>query len=389
MLETKPPREQAGRDAITAFSSQFKAAGYAALEILDGGKVSVVYCDYHDDYVVKLVSGADQQFIFSQVKYKVKRNHQWKPLDLFGTPLKGKINFDAVKKSFGVKMFEHVRNFGDQCEDILLETNVHFHDQIETLCELVSKGDISYREMALYKNIRLAFVHHFCGGVFDSHVTCFYVEKFLSLLRLRPACTYLNEDDGDFELYAGKRIYQYSEVPLSEKEKEGIAKSLIELVRSKSVGRIHEKITVDELNKLAGIKLDDLLSILSISKKAYETLAAGGDDKAIRNTSILQRVLRDWGCSNESVVFCCEAKNKWDDWLRVNRHDLSPLDTNFLIDRLQRTIRVLKRSEEPFPQLKVEIESVFNSLNQDFKNRAITKEILFGGVMASIVRGEL
>lgn len=381
MLEKIPPREQAGRDAITAFSAQFKAAGYAALEILDGGEVSVVYCDYHDDYVVKLVSATDQQFRFSQVKYKVKRNHQWKPLDLFGTPLRGKINFDAVKNSFGVKMLEHVRNFGDQCEDIILETNVHFHDQIETLCELISKGDISYREMTLYKNIRHAFIEHFCDGVFDSHVTCFCVEKFLSLLRLRPACTYLNEDDGNFELFAGKRIYQYSEVPLSEKEKEGIAKSLIELVRSKSVGRIHEKITVDELNKLAGIKLDDLLSILSISKAAYKTLAAGGDKKAIRNTSILQRVLGDWGCSNESIVYCCEAKSNWDDWLRVNRHDLSPLDTNFLMDRLQRTIGVLKRSAAPFPQLQVEIEEIFNVLNQDYKNREITREILFGGVM--------
>ena len=135
------PREQAGRDAITAFSSQFKAAGYAALEILDGGGVSFVYCDFHDDYVVKLESTEGNLYRFSQVKHKIKRNHHWRPHDLFGVPLRGKkIDRETVKGSFCAKMFEHIVNFGNQCESIILETNVHFHDKIEELCISINKS---------------------------------------------------------------------------------------------------------------------------------------------------------------------------------------------------------------------------------------------------------
>lgn len=384
------PREQAGRDAIKAFSSQFQAAGYAALEILDGGPVTFVYCDFHDDYVVKLESSGGDLYRFSQVKYKLKRNHQWKPFDLFGVPLQGsKIDPDAVKNSFCAKMFEHIVNFGDQCESIILETNVHFHDKVEELCLSVEDGDFSHLDLPIYKKIKGAFLEHFSSTKFDSHVVCYHLEKFFSVFKLMPASSYLNEGGGEFEMHAGQRIYRYSEIDLSQKEKESIAKSLIELVRSKSVGRIGPNIMEEELNKLAGIGLDDLLSILSISRRAYMALSSGGDKKAIKNTSILQRILKDWGCSEDIIVFCSEMKNEWDEWLRINRHDIAPLDLTFLIDRLYKLIKAIEKVEDPFVQLKIEIDYLYSSLATEIKERDISKEILLGGVMASIVRGEL
>ena len=389
-LTSVEPREQAGRDAITAFSGQFRAAGYAALEILDDGPVIFVYCDFHDDYVVKLETSEGVFYRFFQVKYKLKRNHQWKPLDLFGVPLKGKkIDPTSVKNSFCAKMFEHVINFGDKCESIALETNVHFHDKVEELCKSAEKNDLSHIDLTIFKKIRDAFIERFSSAEFDSHVICYYLEKYFSVFKLMPASSYMNEDSGQFEMHAGQRIYKYSEIELSQKEKESISKSLVELVRSKSEGRIGSKITEEELNKLAGIGLDDLLSILSISRRAYMALSSGGDKKAIKNTSILQRVLLDWECSEDIIVFCCKMKNKWDEWLRINRHDIASLDLNFLIDRLYRLIKSIEKAEEPFVQLQIEIEELYSSLSEEIKERGISKEILLGGFMASIVRGEL
>jgi hypothetical protein len=390
MLTSVEPREQAGRKMITGVSFQFIAAGYAALEILDGGPVTFVYCDFHDDYVVKLESSGGELYRFSQVKFKFKRNYQWTPLDLFGVPLRGeKINLDAVKNSFGVKMFEHIVNFGDQCESLILETNVNFHDKIEELCQSVGDNDLSHLDLPIYKKIKGAFLEHFSSKKFDSHVVCYHLEKFFSVFKLMPATSYLNEESGGFEMHAGQRIYQYSEIDLSQKEKESIASSLTELVRSKSVGLIGSNITEEKLNKLAGIGLDDLLSVLSISRRAYMALSSSGDKKAIKNTSILQRILKDWGCDEDIIVFCCEKKNEWDEWQRINRHDIPLLDLTFLIDRLHRLMKVIEKTNEPFSQLQIEIDSLYSSLSVEIRERGISKEIILGGFMNSIVRGEL
>ena len=53
-LEIVAPIEDVGRDTISRFDMQFQAAAaYAALEILDGNGIDCVYCDYHDDFVVR------------------------------------------------------------------------------------------------------------------------------------------------------------------------------------------------------------------------------------------------------------------------------------------------------------------------------------------------
>jgi hypothetical protein len=52
-IHDKAPREEVGRDTTARFRMQFQAAAYATLEILSGNEVDRVYCDYHDDFVVR------------------------------------------------------------------------------------------------------------------------------------------------------------------------------------------------------------------------------------------------------------------------------------------------------------------------------------------------
>ena len=49
MLETKPAREQNGRDSFSRYRAQARSAAMAALSILEGGNIDRVYCDLHDE----------------------------------------------------------------------------------------------------------------------------------------------------------------------------------------------------------------------------------------------------------------------------------------------------------------------------------------------------
>lgn len=78
------PREQVGRDTFLRYRAQIRAAALAALEILEGGEVDRVFCDYHDDFVIgKKVSGK-QQYEFFQVKTRAKTSKNWTLNEVFG-----------------------------------------------------------------------------------------------------------------------------------------------------------------------------------------------------------------------------------------------------------------------------------------------------------------
>lgn len=59
-------------------------------------------------------------------------------------------------------------------------------------------------------------------------------------------------------------------------ESKEILMKLLELVARKSSGIVKD-LTSESIEKYAGISIDDLLSILSISKDAYNCLLEGGD----------------------------------------------------------------------------------------------------------------
>ncbi|MFP3758606.1 dsDNA nuclease domain-containing protein, partial [Cupriavidus sp. SIMBA_020] len=70
VIHDKKPRETVGRTTVARFRMQFQGAAYAALEILSGKEIDRVYCDYHDDFVVRRTVAGVVDYHFSQVKTK-------------------------------------------------------------------------------------------------------------------------------------------------------------------------------------------------------------------------------------------------------------------------------------------------------------------------------
>lgn len=83
-LHEVTPREQNGRDTIDRFRAQFKAASLESLALLENGEMDRVYCDVHEDYVVKHIVNSKAQYRFVQVKTKSKLNYQYSILEIFG-----------------------------------------------------------------------------------------------------------------------------------------------------------------------------------------------------------------------------------------------------------------------------------------------------------------
>jgi len=63
-IEVVAPGEDVGRETLSRFDMQFQAAAFAALEILEGNGVECIYCDYHDDFVVRRVVDGNTTFHF-------------------------------------------------------------------------------------------------------------------------------------------------------------------------------------------------------------------------------------------------------------------------------------------------------------------------------------
>jgi hypothetical protein len=108
--------------AIERFDKQFRAAAYAALEILEGKEVDRVYCDYQDDYVVRRIEASGNRYHFVQVKTKGQRNYLWTLVDVFAlkagkkAPSADEVQLKAVADSFAGKLYLHTVNFGGRSQ---------------------------------------------------------------------------------------------------------------------------------------------------------------------------------------------------------------------------------------------------------------------------------
>ena len=94
-IHEKAPRETVGRNTVVRFRMQFQAAAYAALEILGGKEVDRVYCDYHDDFVVRRTVAGAVEYHFFQVKTKGRANQQWDVDEVFALKKKGELDTDS------------------------------------------------------------------------------------------------------------------------------------------------------------------------------------------------------------------------------------------------------------------------------------------------------
>lgn len=377
------PRETSGRDTIARYQAQFRAAAYECLSILSGNSIDRVYCDYQDDFVTRSPStGGRSIYHFYQVKTKSKRNHQWGKRDVFGLYKKGAPKPENIAESFAGKLLLHTIRFTNCCGNVVLLTNVHFDDDVENIAESLKSGDFTTKDIKdLIENFNEALVE-------DEQLDEEHIQQLLTKLKLLPGVTYIAPHDHDFHALARDAIYKYSEIDLHHTECEEIIHNLVSLVEAKSFSKLISGMSEDDLDNSVGIGIADLLEILSISKGAYDRLLLGGDPKAVKNASIIQRKLSDADATPEMIEFCSGAKVAWDIWYREKRHFLLEYDLNVLMQRLSSIHNMLARGEILFKEVDGQIEKLMTELEGKQLSELLSKELLLGGVLAAMVRGE-
>lgn len=390
MIDTKKPREQNGRDSFSRYRAQARSAAIAALSILEGQEVDRVYCDFHDDFVVRRNDEhGDVSYIFYQVKTKGKQNHNWSLNEVFGLNTKikdqSKQSADSIKISFVGKLLLHTVVFDKHCNQVVFQTNIHNDDEVIELLNDIESGSYTNK----YSKILLGSFNSLFPDQIPTGLTPDEIKKQLAKLRFETDVQYLKDGEENFEPVAREKIYTFSEVDLGHDETKEILMKLLELVEKKSSGVI-AKLTKESIELQAGIAIDDLLSILSISRDAYAILINGGDVKAIRSASIIQRTLLASGAGMEQVEYCSKCKTEWDVWLRKNRHVLPPLDLNTITSKVLLLLLNATQSGNAVSliNLRMPIKQLLDDLRSENLLHDLTDNLIVGGIFSELVRGK-
>ena len=218
MLETIEPREQSGRDSFGRYKAQVRSASIATLAILDGKSIDRVYCDLHDDFVVRLNSDGKYFYVFYQVKTKGKKNHNWSLNEVFGLSTRIKDQKkqcnDNIKDSYAGKLLMHTINFENQCRAVVFQTNVHTDDNIDELVTAIGKNDFDNK----YAEVLVERFNDCFATNAGKTLTNEYVKKNLAKLKLETDIQYLKDGVENFEPIARDKIYEYSEVEINHEE---------------------------------------------------------------------------------------------------------------------------------------------------------------------------
>jgi hypothetical protein len=382
ILINENPTEEVGRDTLSRYDMQFQAAAFATLEILEGKGVVCVYCDFHDDFVVKSEIGGVVTYHFYQVKTKGKLNHQWTLLEVLAIKKRGQTTeVEALKKvrlSFLGKLLEHGVRFGESCAAVTLLSNVHFEDDVVNLVEEWKKRKKESKTSNL-------MIDNF-QGIFTVAPAWNEVatQNTLAKLSLYPAVGHIGLDREQFINSSRTAIYKYSEIDLDFFEITDLANNLLDVVYQRSKGAL-ANVDLKNIGSRVGVVLDDMLKVLSISPSAYRALLGGVDDKIIKTASILQRVLKASGASPSMIEFASVQKVAWDVWFRNARHTYSDLDLELLLQRLDDTHREWRKRGGTFEDLQ-NIVDQFLIIPAVAKMASLNKELVFGGILAALVR---
>ncbi|WP_105750660.1 dsDNA nuclease domain-containing protein [Pseudomonas aeruginosa] len=387
MLDTKKAREQNGRDSFSRYRAQVRSAAVASLSILEGGEVDRVYCDLHDDFVIRKKDENGFSYIFYQVKTKGKQNHNWTINEVFGLSSKlrdqSKQKAEAIKDSFVGKLLLHTVVFDEYCNSVIFQTNVNSSDEVEELLSDIESGVYANK----FAKVILERFNE-CFGENSSTYTLEQIKLKLSKLSFEADVSFLKDGNNYFELIVKEKIFEFSEIELERAEFREILLRLLDLVERKSSGVI-KTWDADSIEACAGISIDDLLSILSISRDAYYSLLNGGDNSAIKSASMIQRALKASGADMSMVMYCSKCKTDWDLWFRNARHVVQELDLLSISERvsaiLSRTVGmqgflVLNSLRLPIKELLAELEG--QGLRFD-----LTEDLLLGGIFSAFVKG--
>lgn len=387
MLHQHKPREQNGRDAFGRFRAQARSAAIASLSILERNGIDRVYCDLHDDFVVREVNEHGFGYIFYQVKTNSKQNHNWTLNELFGLlTQKSKINSQSessIKNSFLGKMLLHTIMFDKYCNAIVFQTNINNHDDVNSLHHDILNGKFENT----FSNILVGKFNQIYSKEVGGDLPEESIREKLSKIKFETDVQYLKLTDETFESLARDKIYKFSEIDLHYNESKEILLKLLDLIEKKSSGIIHE-LTIDSIEEKAAVSIDDLLSVMSISKDAYDTLAAGGDNKAIKNASIIQRLLTSAGASSFQIEYCSRCKTNWDLWVRNNRHSIPEFDLQSVLNVIQSTLSSIINHDNNINinQLRPLVVSAKKSLETEYLLFDLDRDLIFGAFLAEIVR---
>lgn len=382
IIHEKAPRETVGRDTMVRFRMQLQAAAFAALEILSGKEVDRIYCDYHDDFVVRRTVAGVVEYHFFQVKTKGKANQQWDINGVFALKKQGELDtaekLEAVRRSIAGKLFVHTVEFGDQCREVTVLSNVHFKDEVHDIVADLAAGTSS-------KKYTRQFIDKFATIVSpDQPLTPEELEAARKKLTLLPGVQYIGETLEAFSIAAHNAIWKHSEIELHRHEVEQIARSLVTLVGDKSCAPINGLSKAD-IDMATGIGLEDLLQVLSISTQVYQTLLQGGDPAAIKTASILQRKLKEAGTPEPMIEAASRAKVSWDVWMRNARHTFPDFTLNMLLEEIDKKCKAWLLGGGVLADLEKCIRDLLESpLGKQFPTLNI--DLLFGSLCAAIVR---
>lgn len=389
MLHTHAPREQNGRDSFSRYRAQARSAAIAVLAILEGKEIDRVYCDLHDDFVVRRNNGVNEiSYVFYQVKTNGKQNHNWTLNDVLG--VKTRINIDKqnlieIKDSFIGKLLLHTIVFDSRCIGVVFQTNIHCDDNIEALLKDIESGDFTNK----YSQLLIDKFNDLFSSAISQKLSQEEIKERLTKLSFETDVQYLKDGEENFEPIARTKVYAFSEIDLGHAETKEILLKLLALVEKKSSGIISQ-LTQEAIEEQAGISIDDLLSILSISKDAYQILLAGGDLSAIRSASIIQRTLLASGAKMEQVSYCSKCKTEWDLWVRKNRHTLSPLDFNTIASKVISLVQATQQNGNAISlsNLRAPIKQLEITLKQESLLYDLNEDLILGGIFSELVKGK-
>ncbi|WP_288491882.1 dsDNA nuclease domain-containing protein [uncultured Pseudomonas sp.] len=387
MLDTKRAREQNGRDSFSRYRAQVRSAAVASLSILEGGEVDRVYCDLHDDFVIRKKDKDGFSYIFYQVKTKAKQNHNWTINEIFGLSSKvkdqSKQDSKSIKESFVGKLLLHTVVFDSYCNSVIFQTNINSSDEVERLLSDIESGAFSNK----FSQVLLERFNE-CFGEESSAYTPEEIKIRLAKLSFESDVSFLKEENNYFELIVKEKIFEFSEIELERAEFREILLRLLDLVERKSSGII-KTWDADSIEACAGIAIDDLLSILSISRDAYYSLLKGGDNSAVKSASMIQRALKASGADTSMVMYCSKCKTDWDLWFRNARHVVQELDLLSISERvsaiLNHTVGI--QGCLALNSLRLPIKKLLAELDDQGLKFDLTEDLLLGGVFSAFVKG--
>lgn len=387
MLHTATPREQSGRDTFGRYRTQIRSTAIQALKILEGKEVDKVYCDLHDDIVIRLKKDDSYVYVFIQVKTKDKQNYNWNTNDLLNIPSKARKleeHIPKVKDSFLGKLLLHTIVFNKHCLKIIFQTNINNADAIDDLVEDLEaqKFENKYSKFLLEN-----FNEIFLDKGEDKLEETFIKEKLLKL-NFDTDVQYLKSGDENFEPLVRHEIYKYSEVDLQQDELKQISINFLELISKKTECVISDW-TPEKIDSMASINIEDLLDILSISKAAYYSLINGESEKAVKQASIIQRMLLNSNANDVLVKSCSEFKISWDVWVRNNRHNISEVDYLTITELTKQKIRnQLQGNSFEFKNLKSVAKNILFELRAEGIECSLTEELVLGSIFSEFVKGK-